>query len=172
MYRFIITSILALAGLAAVATAVATAGDGPLSAELQDVRAAVARYHSVEQATSDGYVRASPCESSPAGTMGHHYANFALMADPSIDPLRPEVLLYLPDSNGSLKLVGVEYLKFDADGSLLTDDDRPFLFGQPFDGPMVGHNPMMPVHYDLHVWVAEQNPSGVYAQWNPALRCP
>jgi hypothetical protein len=32
-------------------------------------------------------------------------------------------------------------------------------------------NPGMPVHYDLHVWVAEQNPSGVYAQWSPALRC-
>ena len=102
--------------------------------------------------------------------MGYHYANFGLMADPTIDPLRPEVLLYLPDANGNLELVGVEYLKFDADGSLLTDDDRPSFFGQPFNGPMPGHNPRMPVHYDLHVWVAEQNPSGVYAQWNPALR--
>jgi len=104
--------------------------------------------------------------------MGHHYANFALMADGGIDPLRPEVLLYLPDTNGTLKLVAVEYSKRDADGSLLTDGDRPFLFGQPFDGPMPGHNPAMPVHYDLHVWVAEQNPNGVYAQWNPALGCP
>ena len=172
MNRFIVTIVLALAGLAAVAAAVAVAGDGPLPAELQDVRAASARYHSVEQATRDGYVQASPCESSPAGAMGQHWVNFALMADPAIDPLRPEVLLYLPDSNGNLKLVAVEYLKFDADGSLLTDDDRPFFFGQPFDGPMPGHNPGMPVHYDLHVWVAEHNPNGVYAQWNPALRCP
>jgi len=172
MNRFIVTIVLALAGLAAVAAAVAVAGDGPLPAELQDVRAAVARYHSVEQATRDGYVQASPCESSPAGAMGQHWVNFALMANPAIDPLRPEVLLYLPDANGNLKLVGVEYLKFDADGSLLTDDDRPFFFGQPFDGPMPGHNPGMPVHYDLHVWVAEHNPNGVYAQWNPALRCP
>ena len=172
MYRYFITSILMLAGLTAVATAIATAGDGALPAELQDVRAASARYHSVEQATRDGYVQASPCESSPAGAMGQHWVNFALMADPAIDPLRPEVLLYLPDANGNLKLVAVEYLKFDADGSLLTDDDRPFFFGQPFDGPMPGHNPGMPVHYDLHVWVAEHNPNGVYAQWNPALRCP
>jgi hypothetical protein len=81
------------------------------------VRAAVARYDGVEQAAGDGYVQASACESSPAGAIGHHYVNFALMADPSIDPLRPEVLLYLPDSNGNLKLVGVEYLRFDADGS-------------------------------------------------------
>jgi hypothetical protein len=172
MYRTLITTIFALAGLAAVAAAVAVAGDGPLPPDLRDVRAAVAKYHSVEQATRDGYVQASPCESSPAGAMGQHWVNFSLMANPAIDPLRPEVLLYLPDSNGNLKLVGVEYLKFDADGSLLTDDDRPFLFGQPFDGPMPGHNPGMPVHYDLHVWVTEQNPNGVYAQWNAALSCP
>ena len=172
MYRFLIASVFGLAGLAAIASAVALAGDGPLSAELQDVRAAVARYHSVDQASGDGYVQASPCESSAAGAMGQHWANFALMADGVIDPLRPEVLLYLPDENGDMKLVGVEYLKFDADQSMLTDDDRPYLFGQPFNGPMPGHNSRMPVHYDLHVWVAEQNPNGVYAQWNPALACP
>ena len=172
MYRILITTILALAGLTAVATAIATAGDGPLPPELRDVRAAVARYHSVEQATRDGYVQASACEESPAGAMGYHYANFGHMADPTIDPRRPEVPAYLPDANGNLELVGVEYLKFDADGSLLTDDDRPSFFGQRFDGPMPGHNPRMPVHYDLHVWVAGQNPSGVYAQWNPALTCP
>jgi len=22
------------------------------------------------------------------------------------------------------------------------------------------------------IWVVEQNPSGVFAQWNPAIRCP
>ena len=171
MHRFFIATVLGLAGLAALASAVALGGDGPLPAELQDVRAAVARYHSVKQATSDGYVQASPCASSPAGTMGYHYVNGALMADPVIDPLQPEALLYVPDGNGDLKLVAVEYVKLDDDGSLLTDNDRPFFFGQAFDGPMPGHNPGMPVHYDLHVWVAERNPAGVYAQWNPALRC-
>ena len=171
MHRSLMAALVVLAGVT-VAVAAATAGDGPLPPELQDVRAAVAPYHSIEQAERDGYVRASPCESSAAGTMGHHYANPALMADGEIDLLRPEVLLYLPGENGRLALVAVEYVKFDADGSLLTDNDRPFLFGQPFDGPMPGHNPRMPVHYDLHVWVAEQNPNGVYAQWNPAIRCP
>jgi hypothetical protein len=172
VHRFFIATVLGLVGVVAIASAVALAGDGPLPAELQDVRAAVARYHSVDQASRDGYVQASPCESSAAGTMGQHWANFALMADGVIDPLRPEVLLYLPDANGNRKLVAVEYWKRDADGSLLTDNDRPFFFGQPFDGPMPGHNPAMPVHYDLHVWVAERNPNGVYAQWNPALGCP
>ena len=53
-----------------------------------------------------------------------------------------------------------------------TDDDRPSIFGRPFDGPMLGHAPGMPIHYDLHVWVAERNPEGLFAQWNPAIACP
>ena len=103
--------------------------------------------------------------------MGIHAVNPALMADDAIDPLRPEILLYDPKANGELELVGVEYWKRDADGSLATNDDLPSLFGRPFDGPMPGHNPAMPVHYDLHVWVAEANPSGVFALFNPALSC-
>jgi hypothetical protein len=159
---------------AAVAGAVALAGDGALPPELQDVRAAVAKYHSFEQAQSDGYtLRAGePCVRSPLGTMGYHVANAALMADDAIDPVRPELLLYAADESGNVKLVGVEYWKRDSDGSLATADDRPSLFGQPFDGPMPGHNPTMPVHYDLHAWVAEENPSGVFAMFNPNLSCP
>jgi hypothetical protein len=30
----------------------------------------------------------------------------------------------------------------------------------------------MPIHYDLHAWVIERSPSGVFAQWNPAVNCP
>lgn len=92
--------------------------------------------------------------------MGIHAENEALTADPTIDPLRPELLLYIPDKHGKLRLVGVEYWKADADQNLATSGDRPSLFGRPFDGPMPGHNPTMPVHYDLHVWLWEDNPSG------------
>jgi hypothetical protein len=80
--------------------------------------------------------------------------------------------MYLPGANGELELVGLEYWKVDADGSLATSDDRPSLFGQPFDGPMPGHNATMPVHYDLHVRIWEDNPAGVVAIWSPALTCP
>ena len=37
----------------------------------------------------------------------------------------------------------------------------------PFDGPMLGHEPGMPIHYDLHAWLWKQNPSGMFARWNP-----
>jgi hypothetical protein len=67
----------------------------------------------------------------------------------------------------------VEYWKADADQSLGTNDDRPSLFGRVLEGPMSGHgNWGMPVHYDLHAWVAEENPSGVFAPFNSALACP
>ena len=157
---------------AAVLVAPALSGDGPLPPELQEVRAAVARYHSFAQAERDGYTVANePCIASPAGTMGIHALNPTLMADDEIDPLRPEILLYVRKPNGKLELVGVEYWKRDADQSLATNDDLPSLFGRAFQGPMPGHGPAMPVHYDLHVWVAETNPSGVFAVFSPALSC-
>ena len=154
---------------------VATAGGSPPNG-LQAVKAATAPYHSFKQALKNGYsVEGEPCVP-PVGprtpAMGIHAVNEALMADPTIDPLRPELLLYIPDKHGKLRLVGVEYWKADADQNLATSGDRPSLFGQPFDGPMPGHNPTMPVHYDLHVWLWDDNPLGVFAQVNSNLACP
>lgn len=160
------TLLLTLSGAAAV-----LAGGGPRSSELQQTRAALARFHSVAQAERAGYIPTSPCEESPAGAMGIHYLNPTLLA-PGIDPLTPEVLLYLPDGNGNLKLVGVEYFSVAADQTMQDASDRPSVFGQPFDGPMPGHTPDMPVHYDLHIWLYETNPAGVFAPWNPAISCP
>jgi len=164
------TFIAALALAAIVGTLVigaAAAGGGPLPAQWREVRAAVARYHSVAQAERAGYsVEGAPCVESPLGTMGFHAVNQALIADPAIDPLRPEILLYAPGRNGQLKLVGIEYFQVYAEGSV-----APLVLGRSLDGPMPGHNPVMPVHYDLHVWLAEGNPSGLFAPFNPALSC-
>jgi hypothetical protein len=161
----------ALGGAAVALTAVAGAGSS-VNAELAKVRAATAKYHSFARAQADGYsVENEPCVASPDGTMGIHAVNFPLLADNAIDPLRPEILLYLRGPNGKLRLVGVEYWKVDADQNLATDGDRPSLFGLPFDGPMEGHNPFMPRHYDLHVWIWHHNPSGMFSMWNPKLEC-
>lgn len=137
---------------------------------LQAARQATERYASVGAATAAGYVAASPCESSPQGAMGVHYVNPPATQDPALDRRAPEVLLYAAGSSG-LELVGVEYFKADADQNLATDADRPTLFGRAFDGPMAGHSPQMPIHYDLHVWLQKRNPSGIFAQWNPDVRC-
>ncbi len=40
----------------------------------------------------------------------------------------------------------------------------PSIFGQTFQGPMAGHVPGMPWHYDLHVWIWAPNPSGMFVE--------
>ena len=165
MKRIALLAVLALTPLA-VATG-AFGGDDPL----QELKAATARYNSVEQALKAGYVMDAHCSSSALGGMGYHFGNAELMADDAIDPLRPEILVYAAKANGKLELVAVEYWKRDADGLLGTAGDKPSVFGRAFDGPMPGHNPAMPVHYDLHVWLYEDNPSGLVTPFNPSVTC-
>lgn len=103
------------------------------------------------------------------GSMGIHFLNPALVG-PTADPKRPALLLYEPDANGKLTLVGAEWFVPLATGV----QDRPQLFGQPFDGPMEGHEPLLPQglhHYDLHVWLWKPNPSGLFSPTNPAVKC-
>jgi hypothetical protein len=161
----------AAVGIGGDDTAEAYGRGGHRHFELALARFATARYLKVDNAIDAGYVPAAPCTESPAGAMGIHYMNPSLVDD-HVQITKPEVLLYLPDDEGHLRLIGLEYFQPDGDGDLGTDEDRPELFGQPFAGPMPGHDPSMPVHYDLHVWVWSHNPDGVFAEWNPRLSCP
>lgn len=157
------------AALAAATRASATPGDS-----LQALKSVASRYNSVEQAAKAGYSIAEECVASSAGTMGYHAVNRALVEDPKIDPLEPEILVYLPKKNGQLELVAVEYMRIAADQNPLDGSDqtdKPSLFGRAFDGIMPGHAPWMGWHYDLHVWLWEDNPSGLLAPFNPALSC-
>lgn len=52
-----------------------------------------------------------------------------------------------------------------------TEPAAPVLFGVPFDGPMDAHGPDQPPHYDLHVWVWSNNPSGIFEMFNPNVSC-
>lgn len=159
---------LAVAALATTALPGLAGPTTPSGSELAHIRAATARYHDVDVALADGYIPVSPCEQIDAGTMGVHYLNPARASDADIDPARPELLLYVPTADDGARLVGVEYFVAEA----ATGGVRPDLYGVPFDGPMAGHSPGMPVHYDLHVWTWRHNPDGMTAQWNPALSCP
>jgi hypothetical protein len=143
---------------------------GPTKAQLAAVRHATARFHDVRVARHAGYKAEGPCASSPNGAMGQHYMNERLASDGKIDALHPEALLY-ERRGGRWRLNGVEYFRPDADGQLTTDDDRPSVLGLTFEGPMEGHSPGMPVHYDLHAWIWKSNPRGMFSQWNPRVRC-
>jgi hypothetical protein len=164
----ILTALVAGAGAHAASAHQTPAGD-----QLREVRNATKQFRDVDAAKAAGYKAAGPCAADPKyGGMGIHYANDKLAADGKLDPLHPEILVYQPGPNGRLTLGAVEYFKPDADQDLDTNDDRPSLFDVPFDGPMLGHEPGMPKHYDLHVWLYEHNPAGVFAAYNPRVHCP
>jgi hypothetical protein len=158
-------------GAVASSGAAAHPGHGDyVKRQLAAVRRATAPYKDVRRARQAGYVGSAECVSSPEGGMGFHYAHPGLSGDRRFDIRRPEILVY-EKRDGRMRLVAVEYFRADADQDLSTDDDRPHLFGRPFDGPMEGHEPGMPIHYDLHAWVWKKNPQGVFEQWNPRVHC-
>ncbi len=174
----VVAATMALTGAASAAPG---STDSDASKKLAEVRKVTAKYQDVNEAWADGYRIAGNGAEEPdpghcvevpgLGGMGYHYVNPALIGDPSLDPLKPEVLLYAPSEAGP-RLVGVEYLAVDDDQNVNTPNEYPpSLFGVPFDGPMAGHEPGMPVHYDLHVWAWEANPNGIFAQFNPNVRC-
>ncbi len=167
-------------------------GDPQLGPELAAVKRATAQFHQFERAVAAGYADPTGrhCDVSPLGVMGIHSPNQSLIQSQVLDPERPEILLYLPKEGGGMRLIGVEYLqpvllRNPATGvvapwtastpwpsNYVIVTPTPRLFGQTFQGPMPGHDPGTPWHWDLHVWVWANNPSGMFAQWNPSLSCP
>jgi hypothetical protein len=130
------------------------------------------RFRDVRRAIAAGYRPTPDC----VPGMGFHYTKPALAGDPNVDPTQPEILVYVPAAGGAVRLGALEYFRADTDGDLKTDEDRPTLFGHPFDGPMAGHPlppgvPPMPVHYDLHVWLYQPNPAGELTSQNPDVDC-
>jgi len=150
-----------------------------LTPELQQVRAALEKYQDPVVAIHDGYLSTLGCanfphaakpghEPYPRGAMGIHFLNMALIG-PKVDPMHPQILLYEPDGE-KLRLVGAEWFVPVATGV----DQAPELFGHKFWGPMEGHDPLQPpslAHYDLHVWLFKDNPEGMFAPTNPAVKC-
>jgi hypothetical protein len=156
-------------GAVFASTQLATAGTAE---DLRTAKQASLKYRDVARAIDDGYIQQGECTALGGRAMGIHYTKQSLVDDGAFNPATPEQLLYVPHPSGKgLRLVGVEYRKDDADQNLATTDDRPTGFGRPFDGPMAGHFPGDPTHYDLHVWVHARNPEGMFEAFNPAVSC-
>jgi hypothetical protein len=151
-----------------------------LSNNLQAARGALEKYQNPFTAVREGYFSTVACvqfsESGtlngmpyPAGAMGVHFINMSLVGQ-KLDATHPQVLLYQPAADGTLKLAGAEWFVPYAKGM-----KPPQLFGHTFYGPMMGHYPLMPsnfVHYDLHVWLWLNNPAGMFTPTNAAMKCP
>ncbi|MGI9627001.1 MAG: hypothetical protein ACR2QM_09210 [Longimicrobiales bacterium] len=129
---------------------------------IRGIRKATRPFKTFENAAPGGYVaKLSECVESPAGGMGYHYGNPALI-DTQLDPLRPEILLYEPRKNGSLRFVGVEYIvPIDA----WTENDPPEV-----NGFSLHRNDLLGL-WLLHVWTERHNPSGTFEDFNPRVSC-
>ncbi|WRZ91281.1 hypothetical protein OHB54_20715 [Streptomyces sp. NBC_01007] len=174
--RTAITLVTAAAASLALSAVPAPASDGPADPkEIRDLTTAYmasVKYLDEKVALADGYVP-HQCSTDPAGhgSMGYHYFNESRYG--SLDPAKPAALLFEDGKDGKRKLAGVEWIVLDSDQNMKTAKDRPSMFGgQKFDGPMPGHYPGMPIHYDLHVWLWKHNPSGLFNRWNPRVKCP
>ena len=140
-----------------------------LPPDLAEVRDALRKYEDPGAAVRDGYLSTLGCVEYPEGGMGVHFLNPALIG-PTLDPFRPQILVYEPAESGRLRLAAAEWFIPLATGVA----ERPSIFGRPFDGPMEGHEPLMPRelhHYDLHVWLFKENPAGLFHWTNPTVGC-
>jgi len=152
---------------------------GPDRPALDRLREALQKYQDPVVAIHDGYFSTLGCveidrPGEPGhvayqpGGMGVHFLNVQAIG-PVPDPARPQILLYEP-YGGKLRLAGAEWFIPLATGV----KERPRLMDQPFDGPMQGHHPLMPLemsHYDLHVWLFKRNPKGMFQATNPDVKC-
>jgi hypothetical protein len=200
-FRFLAIPVAAAAVAAAFAAgAAAAAPHTPRSGEpsLEDVRRATERFTDVKVALAEGYIRDpfNMCETAemmgrPAadGAMGIHFFRpdlLGITAPPSprvdgngtyTDFLKPAILIYEPQADGTLELVAVENLVFAAAWHAAGHDAPPSFHGVPYDSMKDDPNTpldeahMFAPHYDRHVWIYRDNPNGVFTPLNPSVTC-
>lgn len=130
--------------------------------DLDALRQMTAGFLQFERAQAAGWsTPITGCMSDPEGGMGYHYANPKLL-DATVRADQPELLMYEPELDGEMRLVGVEYM---VPVAMWHELRPPRLFGQDFalNGPFQV--------WALHVWAWETNPRGMYHDWNPRVSC-
>jgi hypothetical protein len=140
---------------------------------IDKVRAATARFRDINVAVAEGFVQGTPCVSGPdTGAMGVHFVMPSRISGGVLQADQPEALIYEPQSDGALRLVGVEFIVLSSvwqsahaagatpalEGDLLNFVDAPNRYG-------------LPAFYELHVWAWENNPKGSFADWNTHVSC-
>jgi hypothetical protein len=138
--------------------------DADVNKDLATLRQVTASFHQFDKATAAGWsAKITGCMTDPTlGGMGFHYGNTALI-DGTARVDQPELLLYEPEKNGNLRLVAVEYIIPYTFHS--RESAPPVLFGKEFK-----QNDVFQL-WGLHAWVWENNPSGMFANWNPNVNC-
>ena len=180
------------------ATTPATYAPAPGEPSLDQIRAATERFRNVDVALAEGYVRdpGNICDTAPMmgfpaelGAMGIHFFRpdlLGITAPPNprvngngthTDFNRPAILIYEPQADGSLQLVAVENLVFQASWHAAGHREPPTIHGKRYDrmqddpATAVDEAHMFEPHYDQHIWLYRENPNGMYAQFNPNVSC-
>jgi len=135
------------------------------------VRESTERFKDVAMAEAEGYHLLFGCVSGPdAGAMGMHFVNLALLADGELDATRPEIVIYEPQPNGRLRLIGADYLVY-ADAWHAKHASPPELMGQLFHLFESPNRFGLPAFYTLHVWAWKDSPTGAFVKWHANVSC-
>lgn len=141
-----------------------TGSDAAITRDVERIRVATAAFKSLDSAVAAGYSRdgGSCVANPPHGAMGYHHENVVLLDD-RIELERPEILVYERMPDGEYRLNGVEYIV-------------PFSARPPTaEPPTVMGQPLKPARrlgiWYRHVWVWRESPSGLFADWNPLVKC-
>jgi hypothetical protein len=171
MRSVILTTFVAISSLFVAVLPTAAAGD-----TLANARDATAVYSEPAAALAAGYDLLTDgaglaCIDQPgAGAMGVHFVKGALVQSGTLDPARPQALVYEPRPDGQLHLAAVEYVVFQSAWDA-SNPAPPTLFGQKFMLNPDGNRFGLPAFYSLHAWVWKSNPTGTFEPWNPQVQC-
>jgi hypothetical protein len=151
-------------------------GADEVSSDLVRVmRAATARFLQRRGSEAEDYHLLFGCVSGgDFGAMGMHFVNMSLVGDGEIDATHPEIVIYEPQPNGRLRLIGADYLVF-ADAWDATHSSAPELMGQLFHRFDAPNRFGLPAFYTLHVWAwrtARPAPSSTGTRTCRATRFP
>ena len=138
--------------------------DARVRRDVETLRAATDKFHDLAAAEAAGYPTNTPAciADSTMGAMGQHYIDRKLF-DEKLEIEHPEMLIYAPSGNGKVELVAVEYaVPFRA---VAATEKPPRLFGQELKR-YDQYN-----YWALHVWAWRHNAAGLFADWNPAVKC-
>ena len=141
----------------------------PTLDQLLELRAVLSGFENVDDALAAGYAQFGSCMSHAQGGQGVHFTSDALIQDPSLDANAPELLIYEPRTDGSLRLIGTEYLVFQQAWHDAGNAAAPALLGREFT---LNTTLLDEPFYALHVWAWQYNPLGLFANWNPLVQCP
>jgi hypothetical protein len=141
------------------------------SALIQVVRESTEQFQDVSKAQAAGYYLKFGCVTGPdSGAMGMHFVNMPLVTDGVLDARRPEIVIYEPQPNGKLRLIGADYLVLAAAWDA-THSAPPELMGQLFHFFESPNRFGLPAFYTLHVWAWKENPTGTFVNWHSNVSC-